>query len=54
MYTYGARNENRPRKVVIYTRVSTEHEAQLSALENQKDWYKGILAQHPEWKLVRQ
>lgn len=26
------------RKVVIYARVSTEHEAQLSALENQKDW----------------
>lgn len=25
------------RKVVIYARVSTEHEAQLSALENQKD-----------------
>ena len=25
------------RKVVIYASVSTEHESQLSALENQKD-----------------
>ena len=41
------------RRVVIYARVSTEHEAQLSALENQKDWYKPILAQHPEWEIIR-
>lgn len=48
-------NENRTstkRKVAIYARVSTEHEAQLSALENQKDWYKPILTQNPEWELV--
>lgn len=41
------------RKVAVYARVSTEHEAQLSALENQKDWYKPLLAQHPEWEIVR-
>ena len=41
------------RKVVIYARVSTEHEAQLSALENQKDWYKPIIAQHPEWDIIK-
>lgn len=40
------------RKVAIYARVSTEHEAQLSALENQKDWYKPILEANPEWELV--
>lgn len=40
------------RNVVIYARVSTEHEAQLSALENQLDWYKPLLAMHPEWALV--
>ncbi len=28
-------DKNRPRTVVFYGRVSTEHEAQLSALENQ-------------------
>ena len=36
------------RKVVIYARVSTEHEAQISALENQLDWYKPLLDFHPE------
>ena len=41
------------RRVAIYARVSTEHEAQLSALENQKDWYKPILESNPEWELVQ-
>ena len=31
-----------PKRVVIYARVSTEHEAQINALENQLDWYKPI------------
>ena len=39
------------RKVAIYARVSTEHEAQLSALENQVQYYDDILSRHPEWKL---
>ena len=42
------------RRVVIYARVSTEHEAQLSALENQIDWYKPILEARPNWQLVGQ
>ena len=42
------------RLVVIYARVSTEHEAQISSLENQIDWYKPILAARPEWELVGQ
>ena len=42
------------KRVVIYARVSTEHEAQISALENQMDWYKPILAARPEWTLVGQ
>lgn len=46
-------DRNRPRRVVFYGRVSTEHEAQLSALENQLDWYKPLLEQHPEWTFVR-
>lgn len=41
------------RDVAIYARVSTEHEAQLSALENQVDWYKPILELHPEWNVVK-
>lgn len=40
------------RRVVIYARVSTEHEAQISALGNQIDWYNIYLDHHPEWKLV--
>ena len=31
------------RKVAIYARVSTEHEAQLSALDNQVQYYDEIL-----------
>ena len=50
MYSIGM--EPQKRDVVIYGRVSTEHEAQKSALGNQLDWYKPILASHPEWTLV--
>ena len=51
---YDLRNEKIKRRVVIYARVSTEHEAQLYALDNQIDWYKCILNDHPEWTLVEQ
>ena len=43
----------RERIVAVYARVSTEHEAQLSALENQVQYYDNILAMHPEWKLYK-
>lgn len=43
----------RIRKVAIYARVSTEHEAQLSALENQVQYYDNLLAIHPDWVLYR-
>lgn len=39
------------RKIAIYARVSTEHEAQISALENQIQYYDEILKKHPEWEL---
>lgn len=52
---YGAISSDfQKRNVAIYARVSTEHEAQLSALENQIDWYKPILAARPDWSLVAQ
>lgn len=41
------------RTVAIYARVSTEHESQLSALDNQVQYYDNILAQHHEWKLYK-
>ena len=50
---YSINSQIKDRNVVIYARVSTEHEAQLSALENQKDWYTPFLEQHPEWHIVR-
>ena len=40
------------RKVAIYARVSTEHEAQISSLENQVQYYDELLHRHPEWELV--
>lgn len=49
---YGISRESQPREVAIYARVSTEHEAQLSALGNQLDWYKPIMAEHKNWHLV--
>lgn len=45
-------DRNRPRKVVFYGRVSTEHEAQLSALENQMQWYDDIARRYPNWEVV--
>ena len=39
------------RKVAIYARVSTEHEAQISALENQVQYYDEILAKQSDWEL---
>lgn len=40
------------RRIVFYGRVSTEHEAQLSALENQMQWYDDQLNRHDNWTLV--
>ena len=40
------------RRAAIYARVSTEHEAQISALENQVQYYDELLQRHPELTLV--
>ncbi len=45
-------DKNRPRIVVFYGRVSTEHEAQLSALENQMQWYNDEANRHKNWTVV--
>ena len=34
-------------RVVFYTRVSTQHEAQCNALENQIEWCMDLLEKHP-------
>ena len=43
---------NRQREMVFYGRVSTQHEAQLAALENQMKWYEDQMKYHPNWNLV--
>lgn len=43
---------NMARKAAIYACVSTEHETQISALENQVQYYDELLQRHPDWELV--
>ena len=47
-----ALNRQRQRTIVFYGRVSTQHEEQLEALENQMQWYEDQTAYHPNWKVV--
>ena len=49
---YTKLDRNRERTVVFYDRVSTEHEAQLSALENQMQWYSDQAKYHPNWNVI--
>lgn len=43
---------NRQRRIVYYGRVSTEHEAQLEALEKQMQWYEDQTKYHSNWIVV--
>ena len=36
----------------VCARVSTEHEAQINALENQLEWYKIECSRHSDWEIV--
>lgn len=38
-------------RAVVYARVSTEHEAQINALENQLEWYKIEGSRHSDWEI---
>lgn len=49
---YTKLDRNRERTVVFYGRVSTEHEAQLSDLENQMQWYSDQTKYHPNWNVI--
>lgn len=51
---YIGNYKNRPRRVVFYGRVSTEHEEQLSALGNQMEWYTDLALRNPNWTVVAQ
>ena len=41
------------RLIALYGRVSTEHDAQLAAFENQIQYYENLVAQHPEWEVYK-
>jgi len=43
---------NKKRKVAVYGRVSSEHEAQLSAFQNQIVWYDRQIEMHTEWEVA--
>lgn len=47
-----ALDPDRKREVAIYGRVSTQHEAQVNALENQMQWYEDQVCQHKNWTVV--
>lgn len=49
---YDFLDRNRHRKMVFYGRVSTEHEAQMAALENQIEWYDDQAKHHPNWEVL--
>ena len=54
MEDYLGTYKNRPRTVVFYGRVSTEHEQQISALGNQMEWYANLAERNPNWTVVAQ
>ena len=43
---------DKPCRAVIYGRASTEHEAQVKALQNQMQWYDDIARFHPQWNVI--
>ena len=45
-------DRNRDRNIVFYGRVSTEHEAQLDAFENQIQWYDDVATKHQNWTVL--
>ena len=46
------KNKSTPVRTVYYGRVSTQHEAQVNAFENQIDFYSDILKRNKNWELV--
>ena len=44
---------DKPCRAVIYGRASTEHEAQVKALENQMQWYDDVARYHPQWNIIK-
>lgn len=45
-------DETSPQRVVVYVRVSTDDEKQISSFELQKSYYEDFVKEHPNWELV--
>lgn len=45
-----ARKRKNTRNVAALTRVSTKHEQQMNALDNQNEWIRTEIAKHSDWK----
>ncbi len=45
--------DDSPKCVVIYIRVSTDDEKQLTSFELQKSYYEDFVKNHPNWVLVK-
>lgn len=52
LFGSGRLDPMRKRRVAEYGRVSTQHEAQINALENQMQWYEDQRKYHPNWEVV--
>ena len=46
-YSLSRSFRDKPCRAVIYGRASTEHEAQVKALQNQMQWYDDVARFHP-------
>lgn len=51
-YSFSRSFRDKPCRAVIYGRASTEHEAQVKALENQMQWYDDLTRFHPKWNVL--
>lgn len=51
-YYESHKDSKKPVRVATYQRVSTLHAEQVAALENQIEWTRGLMAQHPNWELA--
>ena len=45
-------NDDSPKRVAVYARVSTDNLQQTSSYELQKNYYTDFVSQHPNWTLV--
>ena len=51
-YSLSRSFRDKPCRAVIYGRASTEHEAQVKALQNQMQWYDDQTTYHHNWNVI--